>query len=96
MTPMPKPKPVPAQPAAPDAVVDLREVADLLHTATTRLQVQDGKAVAGREITRDRSAELARLTKELLYLAHLCKKAETAVLDEYWVVKGFDPNGING
>jgi len=40
---------------------------------------------------KSRAAELANIAKNLLYLGHLLRRAETAVLDEYYVSKGFDP-----
>ena len=43
---------------------------------------------AGRRASR--AAELANIAKNLLYLGHLLRRAETAVLDEYYVSKGFD------
>lgn len=84
----PRPAPSPASDPAPADAIDLSEVNDLLQVISERLPELDGKTLNPKITGRDRSAELAYLTKELLYLAHLCKKAETLVLDEYWVVKG--------
>lgn len=80
--------PAPAATQSSCAAVDLSEVAELLKTALDRIPRSDGRSVPAQLTGRDRSAELAGLTRDLLYLAHLCKKAETAAMDEYWVLKG--------
>jgi hypothetical protein len=37
---------------------------------------------------RSRTQELADLTRQLMFLSHLCKRLDTAVMDEYWHVRG--------
>jgi hypothetical protein len=74
--------------------VDLTTARESMQAAWEQLDHIDGHAYPMRMVGKSRSAELANIAKNLLYLGHLLRRAETAVLDEYYVSKGFDPANI--
>lgn len=69
--------------------VDLDEVRDLLKTALLKVEEIDRATLPDSARARDRSAAIAALCKELLFLAHVCDKARIHVLDEYQATRGF-------
>lgn len=68
--------------------IEAKEALDLMSKASTRLEKLDGMIASDPKQGRDSSARNAVISKELLYIAHLCHKAETLVLDEYHSFKG--------
>jgi hypothetical protein len=74
--------------------VDLTTVRESMQAAWEQLEQFDGYTYPVRMPGKSRAAELANIAKNLLYLGHLLRRAETAVLDEYYVSKGFDPANI--
>jgi hypothetical protein len=70
--------------------VDLTTARESMRAAWEQLEQIDGYAYPVRMPGKSRAAELANIAKNLLYLGHLLRRAETAVLDEYYVSKGFD------
>lgn len=69
--------------------IDLTPVRDLLATAQEQLAEFDGREIPQAARGRDRGAEMAEITKSLLFMAHLLDKARLLVLDEYHVARGF-------
>ena len=68
-------------------------IADRVHLLDLYMEkaIEDGVfPSAAWGLGKSRAAELANIAKNLLYLGHLLRRAETAVLDEYYVSKGFD------
>lgn len=68
--------------------IDSREVVRILEEAADRIEAMDGV----QDMDSDRgldSKQRAEISKELLFIAHLCRKAETLVLDQYHVFKGY-------
>jgi hypothetical protein len=70
--------------------VDLTTARESMRAAWEQLDQIDGYTYPVRMPGKSRAAELANIAKNLLYLGHLLRRAETAVLDEYYVSKGFD------
>lgn len=70
------------------ANVDLRPALDSLQVLSRRLHQIDGREIPPKQMGRARSAELAELTKELLFLTHLCDRVKVQVMDEYYVARG--------
>lgn len=68
--------------------VDLSNARETLRQAIRRLDQLDGTKIPPRQTGRARTAELASLTKQLLFVGHLCRRAEVEILDEYYVAKG--------
>lgn len=68
--------------------VDLAVATDLMNLLSARLRSAHGSTIPPREYGRARSAELAKLTKELLFISHLARKVEIAVMDEYYITRG--------
>jgi len=60
----------------------------LLERAIKHLEKVDGIIASDPKQHTSNSARNASISKELLFIAHLCKKAETLVLDEYHSFKG--------
>jgi hypothetical protein len=77
----------PSRSTADNLSVNLDVVHDYLDHAVALNRALNGGGV-GPEV-RDRSAALARINKELLYLAHLCDAARVAAMDEYQRLRGF-------
>lgn len=67
----------------------LREAGERLDDLATESLERDIDARLG-------SSEKAEITKELLFIAHLCDKARTSVLDEYYRFKGETAHMIGG
>lgn len=72
----------------PTFKVDARDALDALDLAMARLEKLDGTIAADPGGGSKNSAYNARISKELLFIAHLCKRAETQVLDQYHSFKG--------
>ena len=70
--------------------VNLTTARESMRAAWDQLDQIDGYTYPIRMPGKSRAAELANIAKNLLYLGHLLRRAETAVLDEYYVSKGFD------
>lgn len=68
--------------------VELRGPQRLLTTCLTRMNELDGRRIP-QGTGREASAALADVTRELLFIAHLCDSARSAVLDEYHLSRGF-------
>jgi len=73
--------------------VDLTIVRESMQAAWEQLEQIDGYAYPVRMPGKSRAAELANIAKNLLYLGHLLRRAETAVLDEYYISRGWDAGG---
>jgi hypothetical protein len=71
-------------------IIDTRGAIDLLAQAIGRLESLDGLAASDPDQGRDSSARNAVISKDLLFNAHLCRKAETLVADQYYAFKGDD------
>lgn len=69
--------------------VDLSGVRAMLTAATDRCNQLDRTAIPGPDQKRDRAAALAESQRLLLFLAHLCGKAQTYAMDEYHLLRGF-------
>lgn len=69
--------------------LDLHEARTLLKAALDKVDEIDGRNLPHPERTRDRSAALAAVAKDLLFLAHCCDKARVLVMDEYQLTRGF-------
>ena len=72
--------------------VDLSEVRIMLAAATDRCNQLDRAPIP--ENHRDRVKAQAESQRLLLFLAHLCGKAQTLVLDEYHSLRGFSDHVI--
>lgn len=72
----------------PKYKIDASEPIQLLERCLERLEKIDGLIAADPKQGRDASARNAVISKELLYLAHLTKKAEVLILDQYHTFKG--------
>ena len=74
--------------------VDLSTVLTLVGDMQRRMEKIDGRRVPGNITGRERSAALAEISKELLFLSHLCDKVRVATLDQYHATRGFvlDPS----
>lgn len=70
------------------STVNLGAASANLELLQRRLVDLDGTAIPPKASGRARSAELAELTKELLFLTHLCDRVKTAIMDEYYVSRG--------
>ena len=73
-------------------IIDTRGAIDLLAQAIGRLESLDGLAASDPGLGRDSDARNAVIGKDLLFNAHLCRKAETLVADQYYAFKGRDEN----
>lgn len=72
------------------SAIDLDDVRDVLLHVVGRVQQLNGTEIPDENTRgRDRSAALAPLHKELLYLSHLCDKAKVAINDEYHRSRGY-------
>lgn len=71
--------------------VDLSEVFHLFKDMQVRLDSLNGRRIPGDVGGRERSAALAEISKELLFLGHLCDKARLASLDQYHSTRGYMP-----
>ena len=78
-------------PEHPFEVVDLGEVERLLERALCLVRELNGKPVSPPEARthRDLQRESAALSKDLLFLAHLCEKSRCRTNDWYQVTRGF-------
>lgn len=72
----------------PKYKIDCTEPIRLLERALDRMDKIDGMIASDPKQGRDASARNAVVSKELLYLAHMCRKAETLLLDQYHTFKG--------
>ncbi len=74
--------------------VDLTEAIRLLGLAVDKCQELNGRPLTepskDRDREKDRVKALAEVQRQLLFLGHLGKRFETAVLDEYHAVRGFE------
>ena len=70
--------------------IDTNEAIVLLERAISRLEKLDGLTASDPKQGRDSSARNAVISKDLLFTAHLCRKAETLVTDQYHAFKGED------
>jgi hypothetical protein len=70
--------------------IDTRDAIDLLERAISHLEKLDGLTASDPKQGRDSSARNAVISKDLLFTAHLCRKAETLVTDQYHAFKGED------
>jgi hypothetical protein len=77
-------------PAASPDQLDLNDVRDVLLQAVQRVQALNGKTIPSASQARDRSAALAPIHRELLFVAHLADKARVGIMDEYHHTRGFD------
>lgn len=68
--------------------IEADEAIKLLEAAIDGLEKMDGLIAQDPAGGSKNSAYNARITKELLYVAHLCKMAETEVLTQYHQYKG--------
>lgn len=69
--------------------LDLHDVRELLKSALAKVDDIDGRQLPDQARTRDRSAAIAAVAKELLFLAHCCDKARLLVMDEYQMTRGY-------
>lgn len=74
----------------PSDKLELDDVRDVLLHIVGRVQKLNGTAIPDSSRARDRSAALAPIHRELLFLAHLCDKARVGIYDEYHHTRGFD------
>jgi hypothetical protein len=66
-----------------------REDLDLL--ATKIKSLEDANATIPTRVQgKSRTQQIAEITRQLLYLQHLCRRVENAIMDEYWHVRGQD------
>lgn len=72
------------------STVNLSAVHDLLGAALDRAIALDGREIPERMAGKSRSAELAEINKDLVFLSHLLDKARVLTLDAYQSVRGFD------
>jgi hypothetical protein len=68
--------------------INANEAMDLCDQAILHLDRLNGTEAIDPKQGRNASAANAVTSKELLYIAHLCRKAETAVMDQYHSFKG--------
>jgi hypothetical protein len=66
----------------------VKKALDLCDAAMDRLDLINGLAAIDPQQGRNASAANAVTSKELLYIAHLCRAAESAVMDQYHAFKG--------
>jgi hypothetical protein len=69
--------------------VDLSEVRAMLVAATNRCNQLDRTHIPSTAEKKDRAAALAEAQRLLLFVAHLCNKAQMHALDEYHLLRGF-------
>lgn len=70
--------------------IDLSVFRDLLDSIDDLSDKLDGQKIPSRLQGRERSAALAVVAKDLLFLSHLCDKARVAALDAYHASRGFE------
>ena len=68
--------------------VDLSRATELVQLLASRLEGMHGRHIPDRQAGRARSAELAELSKELLFLSHLSRSIDLEIMSEYFVAKG--------
>jgi hypothetical protein len=68
--------------------IDLTDAVVLADKAAARMERITGKKAIDHEQGRTASAENAIISKDLLFIAHLCRKAEVEVMDQYHAFKG--------
>lgn len=66
-------------------MTDVRDALDLLITKVGQVE---NLAIPTRSTGKSLTQERAELTRQLLYLQHLCRRVEQAVMDEYWHTRG--------
>lgn len=69
--------------------VDLTELEEVLSTIATHVAKIHGRRTPTSGERKEISAQKADITRELLFIAHLCDRARIATLDEYQTIKGF-------
>jgi hypothetical protein len=74
--------------------IQTNDIIFLLERAIRRLEDLDGQIASDPKQGRDSSSRNAVISKDLLFTAHLCRKAETLVLDEYHSFKGEDSHRL--
>ena len=68
--------------------VDADAAITMLEAVIERMEKLDGTIAADPGGGNKNSAFNSRITKELLYVAHLARKAENAIMDQYFSYKG--------
>ena len=68
--------------------IEASKALDVLELAIGRLEKLDGTIASDPSGGSKNSSYNARISKELLFIAHLCQKAAVAVMDEYHSFKG--------
>ena len=79
-----------------DMRFDATQVSQLLQEAEDRMRDLAEDTVSVDRNARLNSSERAEITKELLFIAHLCRKAEIVVLDQYHAFKGETAHLVGG
>lgn len=75
---------------ATGTMIDLHEVREELQLLTEKVNAMEDTKIPAKAPGRDRSAQLSEVTRNLLYLQHLCRRVENAVMDQYWLARGHD------
>jgi hypothetical protein len=73
-------------------VIDTRAAISLLKEAISRLEKLDGLTPSNPRKGSDPSARNVLIGNDLLFNAHLCRKAETLVAEEYHAFSGVEQN----
>lgn len=68
--------------------IKLDDTISLCDFAADRMAMIDGTEAIDPQQGRSASSENAVISKDLLFIAHLCRKMETEVMDQYHAFKG--------
>lgn len=69
--------------------IDLELINSELKLITEKVAaLNDAAEFPTRTKGRSRTQELADLTRQLMFLSHLCRRLDIAIMDEYWHVRG--------
>lgn len=69
-----------------DQTVRLAGARESLKVIEKQMNEVDGRRAVGQ----DQAAARAAITRQLLFLSHLIERLRVEVMDEYYIVKGFD------
>lgn len=70
--------------------VNLVAVHESLDLLTTKVRDLENVPIPVRAAGRIGTQQAAEVTRQLLYLQHLCRRVENAIMDEYWHTRGQD------
>lgn len=70
--------------------VDLDAVRQEVDLLLSKMQALEDATIPTRVRGKSRTQEIAEITRQMLYLQHLCRRVENAIMDEYWHVRGQD------